>query len=335
MHISEIRVRKVFVFIPRFYLLNSEFPFTPPMDRFLTVNIVAPWRRIFGGRRSTLRIPILMYHSITDDPEPGVKGYYRLNTPPALFREHLEILKDEGYTVVDLQTTTKLLVENRETEHELPRAPLIYESKSPDHDPKYAVITFDDGFRDFHSHAAPALVDYGFTATNFVVTGSVGGEFKDRTCMSWPELRELSGEGFVFGSHTVNHPKLWELNTVELQSELSDSRKKLEDELGGSVETFAHPYAFPCTDSGYGSRFTSAMMEASYKAGVTTSLGRVAPGDNPLTLKRLPANGADDGSLFRTKLSGGYDWLAAPQAIFKRLKRARGSAHHTAPLGAC
>ncbi|MDX1951706.1 MAG: hypothetical protein SFY81_05950, partial [Verrucomicrobiota bacterium] len=73
------------------------------MDRFLTVNLVAPLLRVFGrSGNSRLRIPILMYHAITNDPEPGVRGYYRLNTPPALFREHLQVLKDESFTVIDL-----------------------------------------------------------------------------------------------------------------------------------------------------------------------------------------------------------------------------------------
>ena len=37
------------------------------------------------------------------------------------------------------------------------------------------VLTFDDGYADFHSRAMPLLDRYGFTATVFVTTGWVRG----------------------------------------------------------------------------------------------------------------------------------------------------------------
>ena len=35
------------------------------------------------------------------------------------------------------------------------------------------MLTFDDGYEDFHSRAMPLLTRYGFTATVFVTTGWV------------------------------------------------------------------------------------------------------------------------------------------------------------------
>ena len=80
----------------------------PPVDQMLTTRLVAPFLRIARRRsaeeEASPRLPVLMYHSISDDPEPGVRGYYRLNTPPALFQEHLRVIREEGFTAVDLTT---------------------------------------------------------------------------------------------------------------------------------------------------------------------------------------------------------------------------------------
>lgn len=282
------------------------------LDRFLTVNLIAPLRRVYNARSAPLRIPILMYHAVTDEPEPGVRGYYRLNTPPALFRRHLQILKDESFAIVDLRTAVDHLAARSASSHLFPSQ-------------RFAVITFDDGFRDFYTHAAPTLADFGFPATNFIIAGSVGKEFKGRQCMSWSELRELASAGLSFGSHTVTHPKLWELDAAALERELVDSRRAIEQELDEPVDTFAHPFAFPRTNVDYVRRFRDALAGAGYRLGVTTSLGCAAPADDELTLKRLPANGADDDALFRAKLGGAYDWLATPQTVFKRLKLLRAS----------
>ena len=43
-------------------------------------------------------------------------------------------------------------------------------------------------------------------------------------------------------------------------------------------------------------------------------------GDDPFTLKRLPANSADDAAFFRAKLRGAYDWMTWPQDTVKKLK---------------
>src|SRR5271157_1464018 len=76
-------------------------------DRFITLQLVHPLRRMLSRNPepSTLTpfpVPILMYHNISDDPEPGVSPYYQTNTSPAVFRRHMQFLADHAYQTVTL-----------------------------------------------------------------------------------------------------------------------------------------------------------------------------------------------------------------------------------------
>lgn len=53
-----------------------------------------------------------------------------------------------------------------------------------------AVITVDDGYRDFYEHAWPVLQEEGVSATFFAVTG-----FVDRETWLWPDLVEVALDG--------------------------------------------------------------------------------------------------------------------------------------------
>ncbi len=273
------------------------------MDRWITLNVFWPLLRHRAERNR--RVVILMYHSVSHAADPKRPGYYRLNTPPALFRQHLQLLKDEAFTVIDLGDLATL------------------RTRSPGG--RFAVITFDDGFRDFDTHAWPALTEYQYPATMFLPTGYISdrgrGTFAGRECLTWAEVRKLRGEGVRFGSHTVSHPRLVELDDEALNRELRDSKAAIEEKLGESIDSFSHPYAFPSADKLYVKRFRCLLDKVGYHIGLTTTLGRVRPGDDLLMLKRLPANGADDPRLFLAKLAGAYDWLAIPQSLHKRVRR--------------
>jgi peptidoglycan/xylan/chitin deacetylase (PgdA/CDA1 family) len=275
------------------------------IDRILSVYLVAPF---CSGKSSagSLHIPILMYHSVSDSPEPGVAPYYRLATPPALFAEHLQLLSDRGYSVVSLHEATHAL-----TVQQTPNRRL-------------AVITFDDGFRDFLTNAWPALNRLSFTATVFLPTNFIGDSsrsFVGRDCLTWSEIRELRKAGISFGSHTASHPKMDTLSESQLEHELVDSKSVLEERLQEPIDSFCHPYAFPAANASYVSRFRELLKRAGYRIATNTSIGRARSTTDHLLLPRLPVNGRDDARLFTAKLAGAYDWFARPQSLLKRAKR--------------
>lgn len=272
------------------------------LDRALSVYVFHPAQRAVPARANAL--PILMYHGISDQSENGA-AYYKVNTAPEMFERQMRFLKEHGYQTIALSEAVRLL--NRR------------ESVGA----KRVVITFDDGFRNFYTEAFPILRKYNFTATMFLPTGYIGvtrKSFHSFECMTWDEVRELRKAGIEFGSHTVSHPKLVELKWSDVERELRDSKMEMETQMGGRVTTFAYPFAFPQAKRSFVQKFGDALVENGYRCCLTTEVGRARPGDNVYRLKRLPMNSDDDMNLFRAKLEGGYDWLAVPQAMVKKVK---------------
>lgn len=250
-------------------------------------------------------LPILMYHSISDDPEPGISPYYKICTSPAVFAEQMRWLDDSGYRSINLHEAAQML-----------------QGSSIDRE-KVVVITFDDGFRDFHTQAMPVLERYGFKATVYLPTAFIGDQrrsFKNRECLTWSEVRELCVRGTEFGSHTVNHPVLYQLNWPDIEREASDSKAEIEKHLQTAVTSFSYPYAFPQEDRQFTCRLTETLRGQGYRDCVTTRIGKVKTADDLFQLKRLPANNCDDLDLFASKLEGAYDWLAVPQNFIRHAK---------------
>jgi peptidoglycan/xylan/chitin deacetylase (PgdA/CDA1 family) len=277
----------------------------PRFDRFFSICLASALPRRSEVSRNRC-VPILMYHSISDDPETGVSPYYRLATPPDLFKKHLQILQQEGFRVVPIQEAVTSL------------------SGSVREATKLAVITFDDGFRDFQLNAWPALQEAKFTATVFLPTAFIGEprrSFVGRECLTWPEIRNLRAQGIHFGSHTHNHPKLSSLTTDGMREELTRSRTELERHIQEPITTFCHPYAFPSADTDYVKRYRLILAESGYSVATSTILGRAQNTTDPLLLPRLPINGMDDPAFFRAKLLGAYDWTAGVQGVVKRARR--------------
>lgn len=272
-------------------------------DRALTLGLVGPLRHLSGGVDRSF--PILMYHGIAETDESNRSPYYRLNTAPELFARQMAFLKDHGYRVVGLGHAVELAAM---TEGSLPRC---------------VVLTFDDGFRDFHTNAFPVLDHYGYTATVFLPTGFIGRHrqsFKGKECLTWSEVRELHRAGIAFGSHTVTHPQLHTLSGHRVVDEVGRSVTAIAEQLGAPVESFSYPYRFPETDRQFCAFIRAALVEAGCRYGVSTRIGRTSIDDEPYFMRRLPVNSADDLQLFHAKLAGDYDWLHYLQYAGKLLR---------------
>jgi len=273
------------------------------LDRLATLYLVSPFLHLTSG--GVQSIPILMYHSISDDDESNAHAYYRTKTSPAAFAVQMKYLHESGYATCSVAQAIQHLQNQTQAAARL------------------VVITFDDGYRDFYHCASPVLNQYGFSATVFLPTAYIGEhpvQFKGKDCLTWAEVRELNRHGILFGSHTVTHPQLRELSVPAINEEIANSKATIEEKVGSAVESFAYPYAFPQTDSDFTKVLRDSLRRAGYQNGVCTIVGRASRNSEPLFLERLPVNSCDDRALFQAKLAGAYDWIAASQYLTKMVK---------------
>jgi peptidoglycan/xylan/chitin deacetylase (PgdA/CDA1 family) len=273
------------------------------LDRLVTLYLFSPLMRFSWGKAPA--IPILMYHSISEDVESRVHPYYRTTTSPATFAAQMAYLHQNGYRTYSTTQVAELLKSDPGTAR------------------KSVVITFDDGYHDIYGEAFPVLSRFGFTATVFLPTsyiGKISRQFKGRDCLTWAEVRDLQRNGISFGSHTVTHPQLSNLDKCAIDTEVVQSKKTIEEETGCAVDSFAYPYSFPQTKTEFKMMLRDSLSRAGYSNGVCTVVGRAGCDSDPLFMERLPVNTSDDSALLRAKLNGAYDWIAGSQFAVKTAK---------------
>jgi peptidoglycan/xylan/chitin deacetylase (PgdA/CDA1 family) len=211
------------------------------------------------GNRSREAV-FLCYHSIAG------RGAPYLALPPELFERQLAMLRRLGYRSGGLKDLERMARGER-----LPR-PTVF-------------LTFDDGFRDNFLVAQPMMAQYGFHPLVFVMPpfldGGRGFDWPELVgahaenpellrSLTWSEVEQMADLGAEFGSHTLSHPHLCELDEERLTAELRESRRAIEGRLG-TCEMLAYPFgewnprvARAAGDAGY--RFAFSLPEGHQKA---------------------------------------------------------------------
>ena len=210
--------------------------------------------------KRTSKVPILVYHHVSQSAPEGSAGLRRLTVTADVFAQQMQYLQDNGYHVI----TFSDLADYFEHGRELPTSPVI--------------ISFDDGWETQFEYALPSLEKYHYPATFFVVTNYIGRP----GFISWPQLQTLLTDGMRIGSHTRSHPRLAKIKDPEkLWDQIYNSKTILETQLETSVEEFAYPYG------SYNPKAAAAVKQAGYRAGRGCCSGISHTSSDIFTLKAI------------------------------------------------
>jgi peptidoglycan/xylan/chitin deacetylase (PgdA/CDA1 family) len=174
-----------------------------------------------GSDSKGMWIPILTYHHV-GAVSPRNLTAYTLSVAPNEFRTQMQYLKDQRFTTLTMRQVDDILMGK----------------KPPPSKP--VALTFDDGYVDFYTAAAPVLREFGLTATEFVPT-QLAGDAR-RGYMTWPMLQELDKQGFEIAAHTQLHIDLNRASEARQRTEIFGAKADLEKQLGHEVVDWAYPY---------------------------------------------------------------------------------------------
>jgi len=166
------------------------------------------------------QVPILCYHQIRDWKPTDSKTSKTYIVPPAAFAAQMRMLADSGYHSI----TPDQLYAYLTTGARLPSKPII--------------LSFDDTDLDQYTVAYPEMKKYGFKGLFFIMTVSLGRPHY----MSRDQVRTLSDEGNIIGSHTWDHHNVKKYEGNDWIVQLDKPTKTLEQITGKNIRYFAYPF---------------------------------------------------------------------------------------------
>jgi len=239
-----------------------------------------------GLPANTLRV--LTYHRVRDGAV-----HDRLSVSTAQLARHLFLLHRHHIPVFSLAQACERLA-------------------SGDLQPGAVALTFDDGYAELLTEAAPVLREFGAVATLCLPTALVDtggtidryrGEPDAGRLLTWDEALELRDQGWELAGHGRTHIDLVAADQATLEREVVGSRADLADRLGEAPASFAYPFGRLSRE------VLAAVREAGYDHAVTVWPGANDAHTPRLVLRRTEVSGEDTVADLACKLRGGFDPL--------------------------
>jgi peptidoglycan/xylan/chitin deacetylase (PgdA/CDA1 family) len=226
-------------------------------------------------------LPVLLYHSIDDDP-PGWIAPFTVSRRE--FANQLDAIVGSGRVPV---TSAQVITALRDGK------PVPADA---------VVVTFDDGFRDFATAALPELIRRDIPVTLYATTGALAPMNRSllphARMLTLRQLPELAGAGVEFGAHTHRHPQLDTLRAPDVMAELTLPKQILENVLGSEVDLLAYPH-------GYSSPEVRSLTEqAGYRGAFAVRNAFSHDADDPFRVARLTVRADTSRARFESWLRG-------------------------------
>jgi len=234
-----------------------------------------------------IAVPILMYHSIANDPKGSpLRG---LSVPPLLFRIQMYFLKFLGYKGLSMENLV----------------PYLKEEKTG----KVFGITFDDGYLNNYTHALPILKKLNFSATCFIVSENIGGinhwdidkGVLKKKMMNIDEITKWIKSGMEIGSHSSTHIRLSDCSNEQLSHEILNSKNKLEELFKVKVNHFCYPFG------DYSTKVIDFLKSSEFISATTVERGRAKTNSNLFELPRVLVNHRTYPIRLLIKISSDYE----------------------------
>jgi len=114
-------------------------------------------------------------------------------------------------------------------------------------------------------------------------SGRAAKSVADGLWMNWDHVREMVRGGMSIGSHTVTHPILSRVDDEQLRFELTESKRRLEEELSIPIDSISYPVGQP--DS-FNARCWEVAEQAGYRWAFSYYGGFIPELANRFDLKR-------------------------------------------------
>jgi peptidoglycan/xylan/chitin deacetylase (PgdA/CDA1 family) len=212
-----------------------------------------------ASRSPEPRVAVLDYHDIAD----GARSPFTVTTRD--FGSQIKSIHRAGFSFLDGSDFQRLM-----TGH------------APASGTKWVLLTFDDGYASFETHAAPILRDYGAYAIVFVHTdrGTIRID-AETPVLDWDAIGRLGRGGFEIGNHSHTHRSFRTLANEEIDEELDRSEAIFRERTGTVPRFFAYP------GGEFEERTSAKLIQRGYAAGFGGRQGRTAPSSNPMDRERI------------------------------------------------
>ncbi|MGV3538372.1 MAG: polysaccharide deacetylase family protein [Rufibacter sp.] len=208
------------------------------------------------------QVPILCYHQIREWTAKDGKVGKDYIVKPHDFKAQMKMLADSGYHTILPDQLQSYLVKGTP----LPEKPIM--------------LTFDDTKLDQYTVAKPELDKYGFKGVFFIMTVSIGRP----NYMTREQIKELSDQGHVIGSHTYDHHNVKKYEAKDWLTQIEKPTKQLEAITGKPIEYFAYPFGLWRPEA------IPELQKRGFKAAYILATKR-DPNDPLFTIRRIIASG--------------------------------------------
>lgn len=132
--------------------------------------------------------------------------------------------------------------------------------------------------------------------------------------LTWEQIKEMAAGGIEFGSHSVTHPILANIDEAQLQREVCDSKLAIEQQLGRETLVLSYPDG---RQQNYNAKVQQAAAAAGFRYGVCYDEGpALEKGSDRFAIPRIHVELDQTPSLFRAN-------LMYPQIMLLRRRAAR------------